>query len=83
MIVLGDFNGLADSEVAWPAGTTQVFRGPDDVMVVATSTGAGALPALHTLTADVRMSLPNEAPCRFFPDRNFSDHCGLLVRFSE
>lgn len=82
-IVLGDFNTLADSEVAWPAGTTQVFRAPEDVMVVALGTGGGALPPLRALTADVRMTLPNESPCRFFPDRSFSDHCGLLVRFSE
>jgi hypothetical protein len=38
------------------------------------------------------MTLLNETPCRpqtedpaqrFYPDGSFSDHCGLLVRFSE
>jgi hypothetical protein len=72
---------------------TQVFGlWPDDVMVVALGTGAGALPPLRALKVDLRMTLLNETPCRpqtedpaqrFYPDGSFSDHCGLLVRFSE
>jgi hypothetical protein len=91
-IVLGDFNALADSGTAWPVGTTQVFRAPEDVMVASLGTGTGALPPLRVLNVVGRMTLPNERPCRpqtedpamrFFSDRSFSDHCGLLVRFSE
>jgi hypothetical protein len=52
VIVLGDFNTLADSATAWPAGTTQVFRCPGDVMVVVLGTGAGALPPLRALKVD-------------------------------
>lgn len=46
----------------------------------------------NALADTSRMTLPNETPCRpqtedpamrFFSDRSFSDHCGLLVRFSE
>lgn len=82
-IVLGDFNLLADSETPWPSGTMQAFRAPEDVMVVSIGTGGGALPPLHALTADFRMTLPKASPCRFVQDQAFSDHCGLIVRFSE
>jgi hypothetical protein len=86
-IVLGDFNILADTPppgaAAWPAGTAQVFRVPEDVMVVSLGTGAGPLPPQRGLRFAFGMPLPNESPCRFFVDRSFSDHCGLLVRLSE
>jgi hypothetical protein len=87
LVVLGDFNTLADPAnlggAAWPVGTTQVFKAPEDVMVVALGGSAGPLPPLHSLNTSFTMKLPNETPCRFYPDRSFSDHCGLVVRFTE
>jgi len=107
-IVLGDFNCLVGSPPyacgdeshplvipPWPAGTTQVFRSPDDVMAVALGNGSGASAPLRPLSVARGITLPASQPCRpseqeridtgvhFFPDRSFSDHCGLLVRFSE
>ena len=64
-------------------------------MGVALASTAGPLPPLRTLTMAVGATLPARQPCRppkeereatgmhYFPDRSFSDHCGLLVRFSE
>jgi hypothetical protein len=80
---------------SWPEGTTLVFRSPEDVMAVALGAGADPLPPLRRLTVAVGATLPAQQPCRppeeervrtdthYFPDRSFSDHCGLLVRFSE
>ncbi len=75
----------------WPAGTIQVFVEPEEVMAVALGTGAGPLPPLRTLKMQLGATLPAQKPCRppagsgmgYFPDRSFSDHCGLLVRFTE
>ena len=80
---------------SWPAGTTLAFRTPEDVMGIALASTAGPLPPLRTLTVGVGATLPLRQPCRppkeereatgihYFTDRSFSDHCGLLVRFSE
>jgi hypothetical protein len=80
---------------SWPAGTTLVFTAPEDVMGVALASTAGPLPPFRTLTMAVGATLPARQPCRppkeereatgmhYFADRSFSDHCGLLVRFSE
>lgn len=87
VIVLGDFNTLADTPppgaTAWPAGTVQVFRPAGDVMVTALGTGVGALPPLRTLKLGSGVTLPNQASCHFDPAQSFSDHCGLLVRLTE
>lgn len=86
-VVLGDFNTLADTPPAgatsWPAGTTQAFRAPGDVMVVSLGDGTGPLPPLRALKLGLGVALPAETPCQFYPDRSFSDHCGLLVRLTE
>lgn len=86
---------LARPAGAWPAGTTQVFRYQEDVMVVALGGTTGALPPLRPLSMAVGVTLPVPQPCRpseeeraatglhYYADRSFSDHCGLLVRFSE
>lgn len=88
LVVLGDFNQLARTN--WPSGTTQVFSPTDDVMAVALGGSGGRFPPARSLTVNATMTLPNETPCRpqgegddFFPDRSFSDHCALLVRFTE
>lgn len=107
-IILGDFNCLTGQPpynceddgpptptTSWPTGTTQVFRSPDDVMVVGLGNGGSALPSLRTLSMVLGATLPGPQPCRpleeerirtgieYFADRSFSDHCGLIVRFSE
>ena len=54
---------------------TQVFGlWPDDVMVVALGTGAGALPPLRALKVDLRMTLPNER----LPTSNGGSSAALL-----
>jgi hypothetical protein len=90
-----DRQGPAPPGVHWPVGTTQMFRSPHDVMAVALGNGGGALPPLRNLTMALGAPLPGPEPCRppqeerdatgqhYFEDRSFSDHCGLLVRFSE
>jgi hypothetical protein len=105
-VVLGDFNCLvgpgpydtcpgeesAKPTTPWPAGTTQVFTVPQDVMAVALGTTASPLAPLRSLRVLAATTLPAQQPCRpskeetqmdYFADRSFSDHCGLLVRFSE
>ena len=102
VIVLGDFNCLsglppylncpgaapAPSAAPWPAGTTQVFFSPDDVMGVALGAGGGPLPPQHTLAVQFATTLPSVQPCRPYDapqvaGLSFSDHCALLVRFTE
>ena len=72
----------------WPAGTTQVFLSPDDVMAVALGDGGGPLPPQRRLTVQFATTLPSVQPCRPYDapqvaNLSFSDHCALLVRFSE
>ena len=105
-IIVGDFNCLVGAgpydscpgdaslrpTTPWPAGTTQVFSVPEDLMAVALGGMAGPLPPLHALRLEVGATLPGSRPCRpnkdqtgtdHFPDRSFSDHCGLIARFTE
>ena len=92
-LVLGDFNTLIGTN--WPSGTKQVFSaGSYDVMAVALGNNSSPLPSLHSLQMDLGMTLPTLDPCRpqtggtpdgsdIYVDKSFSDHCGLLVRFTE
>ena len=97
VVVLGDFNGLIYEDKDWPRQTTKVFAAspipiprnttPADVMAVAVGSGVGLQPT-HNLSFDLGITLPTEEPCRDrdHPERvqgTFSDHCGLLVRFTE
>lgn len=87
--------GCLGDPTAWPAGTTRVFMDAEDVMAVALGATSGPMPPLRPLTMAVGATLPALVPCRppeeerhktgihYFPDRSFSDHCGLLVRFTE
>jgi hypothetical protein len=86
VVVLGDFNKFVDEP--WPKQTTQVFRSPPpDVMAVAVGSGVGLQPT-HGLSVDSKTTLPSQEPCRPeveggpLTEGDFSDHCGLLVRFS-
>jgi hypothetical protein len=87
VVVLGDFNGLA--RTPWPSGTTQVFSPadsdgvlPKEVMAIAVGDGSGPLPPVNRLRMIGGAKLPSQTPCR--PSATaFSDHCGLLVRFTE
>jgi hypothetical protein len=82
VLVVGDYNSLVEEE--WPTGTTKVFRTPADVMAVSVGSGVGLDPA-HDLAFDLGMTLPTAEPCRGERpvEGSFSDHCGLLVRFTE
>ncbi len=81
VVVLGDFNKLVDED--WPTQTTKVFRNPADVMAVAVGSGVGLQPT-HNLSFNLGITLPTEEPCRGpRVQGTFSDHCGLLVRFTE
>ena len=92
VIVVGDFNSLADEQRGWPAQTQHVFN-PTDVMVVALGAGVGMSP-LHKLNVAFSSTLPSQAPCSLpaagtndptaaaAAPGAFSDHCGLVVRFS-
>ena len=90
VLVVGDFNSLADPMRDWPAGTTQVFRPTVDVMGVSRGSGVGMQPA-HQLSAAFTSTLPTPEPCALpgapsgpvpnQPAGAFSDHCGLVVRF--
>jgi hypothetical protein len=83
VVVLGDFNALVAEDKNWPAETTKVFTTPADVMAVAIGSGVGLRP-MHNLSLDLGMTLPTEEPCRDGQVQGtFSDHCALLVRFSE
>ena len=78
----------APPSTPWPAGTTQVFLSPDDVMVVALGNGGGPLPPLRSLNVQFATTLPSVQPCRPYDapqvaNLSFSDHCALLVRFTE
>jgi hypothetical protein len=80
-IVLGDFNALA--RTYWPSGTNQVFAPEEDVMAIALGNSSGPLTPVHSLQLTFISKLPSIDPCRFYEDKNFSDHCGLLVQFVE
>jgi endonuclease/exonuclease/phosphatase family metal-dependent hydrolase len=92
VVVVGDFNGLAAEERGWPTHTKQVFH-PTDVMVVALGDGVGISP-LHELNVAFSSTLPGKEPCSLpaagtndpataaAAPEAFSDHCGLVVRFS-
>ncbi len=92
-IVLGDFNLLNarqlkdDSQPTWPTGTDPVYQPTSDVMQVSLGNGSAPLPALHPLKLDLGLTLPTIEPCRpatgFYPDKSFSDHCGLFVRLTQ
>jgi hypothetical protein len=77
-VVVGDYNVL-DLE-PWPANTTQVAR--DGNMAASVGSGLGR-PAARGLALDSTITLPNETPCTGPGSTGaFSDHCGLLLRFS-
>src|SRR5262249_37766374 len=96
-IVLGDFNALnfttlnkdPSKRIDWPSGTKMVFQPTDDVMQVSLGNTSGSLSPVHNLQLDLGLALPTLVPCRpqdgsvFYKNKSFSDHCGLLVRFSE
>ena len=91
LIVVGDFNSLAAEDRAWPAQTQHVFQ--KGVMVVALGAGVGMSP-LHQLTVAFSSTLPSTDPCDLpaagsnnptasaAAPQAFSDHCGLVVRFT-
>jgi hypothetical protein len=92
VIVVGDFNMLIDEQ--WPTQTTKVFWIPHDEMAVAVGSGVGLQPA-HGLSLESGMALPSQG-LSGLPEEDwhahctgpqaaaaFSDHCGLLVRFSS
>jgi hypothetical protein len=84
-IIVGDYNSL-DNDPNWPDHTTQVARemqgGHGGAMAVNTGSGLG-LPAARGLQLDSAVMLPNEDPCTGPGSTGgFSDHCGMLVRFS-
>lgn len=84
-IVLGDYNSLVN-DPGWPSGTSKVFFAPEDVIAVSLGNNTGPLPSVRSLRMNLGLTLPNLKPCRpleLYPDKSFSDHCGLLVRFSE
>jgi hypothetical protein len=77
-------NGFSD----WPSETKKVFFAPEDVLAVALGNNGGPLLPVRSLKMNLGMTLPTLVPCRIskdepYPDRSFSDHCGLLVRFTE
>jgi hypothetical protein len=78
VVVVGDYNTLIDQ--AWPRNTTQVAR--SDLMAAALGAGVGRQPT-HSLSLTSATPLPNRNPCTG-PQAvgEFSDHCGLLVRFA-
>jgi hypothetical protein len=92
VIVVGDFNSLADEQRGWPAQTKHVFN-PTDVMVVALGAGVGMSP-LHELGVAFSSTLPRQESCSLPAAGTndptaaagapgaFSDHCGLVLRFS-
>jgi hypothetical protein len=78
VVVVGDFNILVDQQ--WPSNTTQVAR--SDLMAAAVGSGIGLQPA-HGLSLISSIPLPNQDPCAGPQAAGaFSDHCGLLMRFS-
>ena len=91
VIVVGDFNSLASEERGWPTETKHVFQ--TGVMVVALGAGVGIAP-LHELRVAFSSTLPRQEPCSLpaagtndptaaaAAPGAFSDHCGLVVRFS-
>jgi hypothetical protein len=83
LVVLGDFNILADETRGWPANTKHVFN-PTDVMVVGLGDGVGLQPQ-HKLDMAFGSTLPSKEPCSLpsgEANAAFSDHCGLVVRFT-
>ncbi len=83
LVVLGDFNILADETRGWPAKTRHVYN-PTDVMVVALGNGVGMQPQ-HELEVAFASTLPSQEPCSLpagEANGAFSDHCGLVVRFT-
>jgi hypothetical protein len=83
VVVLGDFNKFASEDFGWPANVRHVFN-PTDVMVVALGDGVGLAPQ-HQLNVSFSSLLPSTEPCSLpmgSTNGAFSDHCGLVVRFT-
>jgi hypothetical protein len=83
-VVVGDYNVLAGRQ-GWPAHTAQVPREgvmQDGAMEASVGSGLGR-PPQRGLALDSVTSLPNEDPCVGPGSPGaFSDHCGMLLRFS-
>jgi hypothetical protein len=78
--VVGGYN-ILDLRDDWPAGTAQVAREG----TMAASLGGARLgrPARRELMLDSWVPLPNGSPCTGLASPGaFSDHCGMLLRFS-
>lgn len=79
-VIVGDFNSL-NNDPTWPDHTTQVAK--QGVMAVNIGTAGLGLAPTRNLQLDSEVTLPNQDPCTGPASTGeFSDHCGILVRFS-